>query len=303
MARREDIVNTIWDDLEHLSDDAFMLYVWSWTNPKCGMAGIYRIARHKMVEGRFDEDRLSAALAECEADGLLRYEDGVLWNVARVKRLSGISKNYAKSIVRDVREVEGNPLVAGFMARYGDHEKLVEEFAEQGLSKGSPTLGTHDRPMAKGSDEDGSTKPNSQPLPMGSGTHHGHGYGQGPGSSLPLTAEPELPTVYRYVVAAMERVSFARGVASASVAALAQVCQDFSARDLEQEVDEFAHYWTEGPGTKLPLSDVAWAWRKWLGRGGRKPSAARPGGRGTVADDLRDYEAEVERLRAEEAGV
>lgn len=297
-------MNTIWDDLEHLSDDAFMLYVWSWTNPKCGMAGVYRIARHKLVEGRFDDVRLTAALAECEDDGLLRYQGGVLWNVARVKRLSGISKNYAKSIVRDLREVEGSPLVGEFLARYGGHEKIVEELEEQGLSNPSGTHGTHPEPMAKGSGQDGSTEPNTEPLPMGSATHHGHGYGPGPGSSPSRpVGEAEIPTLYRYVVAAMERVAFARGIPSPSPSSLAQVCQDFDGRDLEREADEFTHYWTEGPGAKLPLSDTSWAFRKWLGRGGKSSPTAPTSARSSVGDDLRRLEAEAARLRAEEARV
>ena len=164
MARREDIVNTFWDDVDHLSDDAVMLYVWSWTNTKCGMAGIYRIARRKVIEGRFEDDRLKAALDELEADGKLRYVDGVLWNCARVSRLSGISENYAKSIARDLREVATNPLAGEFLKRYGDHPKL----------KGHLTLG---EPSAKGLN--GPNKPDSEGLGKGSRRDHGTGTGYG----------------------------------------------------------------------------------------------------------------------------
>jgi hypothetical protein len=125
MARHEDIVNTIWDDLDHLSDDAFMLYVWSFTNLKCGMAGIYPVTRRKLIEGRFDDARLTAALDELEQDGKLFYVDGVLWNKARVQRLSYISDQIAKSIARDLAEVDGaNPLLGRFVERYGSHPKL-----------------------------------------------------------------------------------------------------------------------------------------------------------------------------------
>lgn len=125
MARREDIMNTIWEELDHLSDDAFMLYVWSWTNLKCGMGGIYRVARRKLIEGRFSEERLSAALAELEEDGCLFYVDGVLWCKARVKRLSMISENIAKSIVNDLKEIDpSNPLHERFVQTYGGHPKI-----------------------------------------------------------------------------------------------------------------------------------------------------------------------------------
>lgn len=130
MARNENVVNTIWDDLDHLGDDAFMLYIWSFTNTKCGMAGMYPVTRRKLIEGRFDEARLTAALAELEADDKLFYTDGVLWNKARVSNLSGygdgkLSEFIAKSIAKDLRSISpSNPLLAQFIERYGSHPKL-----------------------------------------------------------------------------------------------------------------------------------------------------------------------------------
>lgn len=130
MARNENVVNTIWDDLDHLGDDAFMLYVWSFTNTKCGMAGMYPVTRRKLIEGRFDGARLDAALAELEADDKLFYVDGVLWNKARVSNLSGykegkLSEFIAKSIAKDLRSITpSNPLLAQFIERYGNHPKL-----------------------------------------------------------------------------------------------------------------------------------------------------------------------------------
>ena len=168
MARHEDIVNTFWDDVDHLSDDAVLLYLWSWTNQKCGMAGIYKIARRKLAEGRLDEARLEAALAELEGDGKLRYADGVLWNCARIKRLSMVSENIAKSIARDVGEIDtGNPLLPAFLERYGKHPKL------------EPHL-TLVRPSGEGQ-ENGSTKGKLRPSGEGRATLPGQGQGSGQG--------------------------------------------------------------------------------------------------------------------------
>lgn len=169
MARREDIVNTFWDEVDHLSDDGTMLYLWSWTNTKCGMAGIYRIARRKLIEGRFSEDRLSAALAELEEDGKLFYEDGVLWCAARVKRLSSIHETIAKSIAKDLGEIDpSHPLFRRFVERYGGHPNL------------KPLL-TLPRSSSEGP-EDPDTEPDTGPSLEGQATVLGRGRGSGQGS-------------------------------------------------------------------------------------------------------------------------
>jgi hypothetical protein len=46
VARREDFDNSLWSDPDFLvlSSDARLVYIWTWTNPRCGMAGIYKFA-------------------------------------------------------------------------------------------------------------------------------------------------------------------------------------------------------------------------------------------------------------------
>lgn len=172
MARREDIVNTIWDELDHLSNDAVLLYVWSWTNPRCGMAGVYKVPQRRLLEGRL-EDPLPA-LSELVRDGKLRYEDGVLWNVARVKRLSHISEQIAKSIAKDLAEIDpSNPVYLEFVERYGSHPKLEGHLrVTRGSSEGreNPIA----EPIRRGSPEGHPTLP---------GRGRGSGSGEGPSSS------------------------------------------------------------------------------------------------------------------------
>ena len=140
-------MNTFWDDVDDLSDDAVLLYIWSWTNQKCGMAGLYKIPKRKLLEGRLSGERLDRALTELEEAGMLRYVDGVLWNCARVKRLSMVSDNIAKSIARDVAEVGDNRLASEFIERYGSHPKLdphlslIRPSAEPRLRSVEPKLG------------------------------------------------------------------------------------------------------------------------------------------------------------------
>jgi hypothetical protein len=175
VARNENVVNTIWDDLDHLSDDAFMLYVWSFTNTKCGMAGIYPVTRRTLIEGRFDDARLTAALAELAADDKLYYEQGVLWNKARVSNLSGyaegkLSEFIAKSIAKDLRVIPAsNPLLAKFIERYESSPKLegpLTPFRPSGEGLSSSLQSQTDRPSSEG----------LQTLPW-----QGQGQGQGQG--------------------------------------------------------------------------------------------------------------------------
>jgi hypothetical protein len=159
VARNENVVNTIWDDLDHLGDDAFMLYIWSFTNTKCGMGGIYPVTRRKLIEGRFDDARLTPALAELEADDKLFYLNGVLWNKARVSNLSGyadgkLSEFIAKSIAKDLRSIpSSNPLLAQFIERYGGHPKLegfLTPFRPSPGGLSSQSQSQMDRPSSEG---------------------------------------------------------------------------------------------------------------------------------------------------------
>jgi hypothetical protein len=249
VARHEDIVNTIWDELDHLSDDAFMLYVWSWTNLKCGMAGIYKVARRKLVEGRLNEDgRLEPALAELESDGRLYYLDGVLWCVARVKRLSMISENIAKAVAKDLREIDpANPLVDRFIERYGNHPKLEPHLSLNRPSHEPQAIGSVDG-IRRGSPEGRLTLPCQ-------------GQGQGQGKNQ----------VVLEVLERLERVTFSRKLPSVNPNTVAKACRDFGDRDLDAESDKFAHYWIDGAGESRRLKDVGGAWRNWLRRSAAPP--------------------------------
>lgn len=126
-------------------------------------------------------------------------------------------------------------------------------------------------------------------------------------SSTPLYREPSVEPSgtassaranYPAVLAALERVTFARSAASVTPDSVNRCCEQFADRDLEAEAERFAHYWTDGPGAKKSLKNVGWAWRNWLERA-RPAESKAP--RDSVADDLRRLEAEADRLRAEEA--
>ncbi|HEY6731938.1 MAG TPA: hypothetical protein VI039_13060 [Solirubrobacterales bacterium] len=270
MARHEDVVNTIWDDLDHLSNNAFMLYVWSFTNTKCGMAGLYPVTRRTLLEGRLSGDDLDAALAELDADDKLFYVDGVLWNKARVSHLAGFKKGklsdfIARAIIKDLKAVSSsNPLVARFIERYSGHPSL------EGLRT---VLG----PSGEGLDsvlQSGAAE--------GLQTLQGQRQGQGQGE----------PSEYSPVLAKLDQVAFARGAKGPKVDAAIGACEQFSHLDLSAEAERFAHYWIDGPGEKRGLADVSWAWRGWLER--VRPGESKSGGSASSSDDFSDYDAVME---------
>lgn len=124
MPRIEDVSNVIWDDLADVSNDALMLYLWSFTNPRCGMAGVYKVPRRMLADARLDPAATDAALGELEERGILYYRGGVLWVKSRVKRLRMLTEQMGKSVAKDLSEIEvSNPIIAMFIAKYEDTDR------------------------------------------------------------------------------------------------------------------------------------------------------------------------------------
>lgn len=122
MSRREDIDNSIWSDPDfaRLTPDAKLVYLWSFTNPHCGMAGLYKVSDDLiMFETKLPADRLAAALDELNAAAFVFYEDLVVWVRTRVKWLRTKTPQIAKSIANDVAKItETHPLRVRFVAEY-----------------------------------------------------------------------------------------------------------------------------------------------------------------------------------------
>lgn len=126
MSRREDVDNAIWSDgefVEGLSPEAKLLYLWSFTNPRCGMAGMYRVMRSAIVlETGLPPERLDAALAELADRRFAFYDGGVMWVRSRVKHLRTRGEKIAKAIRRDIDTVGDHEYVVQFRSEYGpDH--------------------------------------------------------------------------------------------------------------------------------------------------------------------------------------
>ena len=133
VSRNEDFDNALWadPDISELDPLAKLLYIWSWTNPHCGMAGLYKIGPRRMsFDTGIDADeipRILTALAECR---LAFYEAEVMWVRARVRRIRSRSPQMARSIAKDVEKLRPeHPLRIRFLAEYASMPWLEEQLA------------------------------------------------------------------------------------------------------------------------------------------------------------------------------
>lgn len=211
MSRREDLDNAIWSDpdFEALSANATLLYLWSFTNPRCGMAGMYKVSHRTMTESKVSLDAIGATLEELAEAGFAFYEDSVLWVRTRVKHLRSRSPQMAKAVVADLEKVTvRHPLRVKFHTEYK---------SDQWLGKYLP--GPYDDPngnLSKKPIGKGDSDRVSGPSPEGPG--QGQGQGQGGSSTKQTTkgnvdqseAPPSLPEVL--LVRLPEVLTILRGV-------------------------------------------------------------------------------------------
>jgi hypothetical protein len=129
VSRREDVDNSIWGDpdFNSLSAAAKLVYLWSFTNPRCNMAGVYKVAATLVcAETGLTPRRVQVAFGELEGARMVYYDGGALWVRARVKHLRSHHDNIATSIVKTVREWRGHPFYEGFWAEYSHHSWLID---------------------------------------------------------------------------------------------------------------------------------------------------------------------------------
>jgi hypothetical protein len=149
VSRYEDIDNAIWSDpdFEALSTHATLLYLWSWTNPRCGMAGVYKVSVRTMAESKVPEDAIPAALDELSQARFAFYEDSILWIRSRAKHLRSKGPKMAISVVNDLLKVSPkHPLRARFIAEYGSAPWLRDELKR---TYEEPMESLSERPIGK----------------------------------------------------------------------------------------------------------------------------------------------------------
>ena len=172
MSRREDIDNGIWSDpdFEALTANAKLVYIWSFTNPRCGMAGVYKLPpRAAAIETNLTPDEFMAALAELAESRFVLYEDEVIWVRTRVRHIRTRSPQIAKSIRSDLDKLTpDHPLKAKFLKEYGAFAWLTEAIGS--LTDPHPVS----YPKAKIGEPHGGS-----PTLLGNGKGKGKGRGKG----------------------------------------------------------------------------------------------------------------------------
>ena len=192
MSRREDIDNAIWDDEDFvaLTPPAKLVYLWSFTNPRCGMAGLYKVGpRAIAADTNLTDDAVRDALTELADARFLFHEAGVLWVRARVKRLRSKGPGIAKAITADVNSISpDHPVRVRFLEEYGDCSwpggLLPDLLAD--LQDGTLPGPSRDLPeTVPGTSREGSRSPtveaDSGPSREGPETLQGNGNGKGMG--------------------------------------------------------------------------------------------------------------------------
>lgn len=272
MSRREDFDNALWSDPDFLalSSDARLVYIWSWTNPRCGMAGIYKVAHAQAaLETGLTVDVIGSAFTELGAADFAFYEDNVVWVRTRARRLRTKSEQIAKSVRNDLLNVsDAHPLKARFMEMYGDAPWL-RTFLGEGQAY---VTGTSGEPHGKSP-----AKPTSVSLTRGSGEPQPRlpGYGNGKGSveggagetksdeppkDFPDELRPSLPRV----MAVLERVAAAKGANAVSVAATARAMASYPLRPHLKAAEDMEHWLLYGTGTSRRVKDVVGTFRNQL---------------------------------------
>jgi hypothetical protein len=259
MSRREDIDNAIWadPDFEALSAHATLLYLWGFTNPRCGMSGLYKVSRRAMTESKVPLDQIPAALDELAAAGFAFYEGSVLWVRTRVKHLRSRSPQMAKSIANDLRSVPAShPLRIRFLNEYGSQMWLRQTLSE---TSGEPIENLSEKPTGKG---DSHTVSGTSPEVPGQWQGQGQGQGQGTSTvNLPDDFPRELSPHLRVVFRVLRDLARRHNAKAVSPMSLVSVVMGHAHKPLVRAAFDYAA-WADGRAQRR--KDVVAGYRNWL---------------------------------------
>ena len=145
MSRLNDVHSGIWgkDEWLDLSPNAKLLYLWSFTNPRCGMSGIYDVPRRVVaVETGMSLADVDGALRELVEARYVVCEGSVLFVRTRVKHLRQKTVQIAKSIAGDLRRLgPEHPVHKAFLDEYSDfvdYPDLVAQIRPDGSAPMEP---------------------------------------------------------------------------------------------------------------------------------------------------------------------
>lgn len=265
VSRVNDVHDGVWseEDFLELGPQAKLVYLWSFTNPLCGMGGIYKVAKRAIAfETGLPLDDVAAALEELSEARFVVYAAGTLFVRSRVKHIRTKSWQIAKSIVTDVQRFpETNPARMAWMQEYGDdrtwgngllHEKLNKP---SGSSKAKPDVDT------KAAVEKPTKAVKRKPAPPAA-------------DELPGDLPDRLHPVAQTITDNLRRVADAKGAKPVTLAAVGRAVSAFPDHDHERIASEFEHYWVHGNGAHSERQDIVQTYRRRLDQLQPNPAAA-----------------------------
>lgn len=294
MGRREDIDTGIWSDPDFmdLSPVAKSVYLWSFTNQRIGMAGIYRVGRRAIeLETGWIGDDLDAALTELEETRFAFYDGRVMFVRSRVKHLRTTSPSIAKSIEKDMAAVNGHPFADLWRAenRHLDWLFAAHRIPDTPLTPPPGGPDTPSTPPAGGAEGVQGT---------GKGKEGGPGETTPPADALPDDLPPERHALAAAVHERLARVAIAkRGARRPTLAAVGRVIADYPDHDHERIVGEFEHYWVHGDGAGTIRKDIALTYRRRLERLAPTARPQQPSGP-RAGESLSDFAARMNAAHA-----
>ncbi len=291
MAKTNDVDVSLFsdDDFLALSASARWLYVWTFTNPRCNMAGLYKASvRIASMETGLAEHEVQSAITELEDARFVVYDpDGRwLWVRTRVKHIRSQNRNVAAAIVSAIRDLpRGHPFGPAFCQEYsgsdwgrGDHrgvlDALLSEAAEDRddwFADGPPTvpqpLLNRSLSVSKRSGAGAEVKGFN-----GNGNHNGPSRTRARARAKPVDPDalppdfPEqlVPVLDTVVVPCLSRVAEAKGALVVTRAAVARVMANFPRKPHDTAAPEFEHFWIHGPGQATKRQDIVATYRKRL---------------------------------------
>ena len=277
MARNEDVSTTFWEDedVDHLSDDAAFIYLWSFTNERCNMAGIYQVKSRSIIEGRMTPARRSAALEELAEQRFLYYVDGWLWVRSRVKRLRTRGTNMGLAVVKMLRKVpEDHPLRAAFLTEYLKNSWVSKALCEAKFEDPSEPLANPSQGL--------------QGLGKGKGLKEKGSGEKGKGAdldALPEDFDPSLVPAVDACLPILQKVAEVKGAKPVHRLPLAKSIAALPNRDHVLSAGELEHWCLHGRGENRNQKDIVATFRNFLKNADPVAKPSRP---------RTDYDAKTE---------
>lgn len=199
----------MWSDppFHALSPHGKLVYVWSYTNSRVGMAGIYKVPQSTLEhELGLTHGEADIALAELWTAEFVFYDRTWLWVRSRIKRLRTRTVQMCRSIAKQVATVPvDHPFRVALLHQDGDgfwaskdaRSTILSELSGSGVSPASDPGSTAPR-------RNRGYHPRGTKVSQGQGQGKGQGpsrEGSGEGTDWPAWAAEHLPDLPTEIVA------------------------------------------------------------------------------------------------------